>query len=212
MYMNGNYYSFLNISFFSAIGRLLPIDASRIIVISFLIIINRFREGSLARRSRTKIIIILLFGSPGRPRRAPMKRPGRAGDGRAEHAFASASTNAMHEFVHDPHGLRCAVQARCNSCLVSRGDAPVAPAGQMPRPRPCRTVYAHWALSCAASFFFWVSKPSNSCNQNFSVTKTGPDSLVLTSRPPSDTERRGHPIVVVQCNSPLLSRGRSCGQ
>ena len=60
-----------------------------------------------------------------------MKRPGRAGDGRAEHAFASASTNAMHEFVHDPHGLRCAVQARCNSCLVSRGDAPVAPAGQM---------------------------------------------------------------------------------
>ena len=138
MYMNGNYYySFLNISFFSAIGRLLPIDASRIIVISFLIIINRFREGSLARLSRTKIIIILLFGSPGRPRRAPMKRPGRAGDGRAEHAFASASTNAMHEFVHDPHGLRCAVQARCNSCLVSRGDAPVAPAGQMPRPRPC---------------------------------------------------------------------------
>ena len=132
MYMNGNYYySFLNISFFSAIGRLLPIDASRIIVISFLIIINRFREGSLARRSRTKIIIILLFGSPGRPRRAPMKRPARAGDGRAEHAFASASTNAMHEFVHDPHGLRCAVQARCNSCLVSRGDAPVAPAGQM---------------------------------------------------------------------------------
>ena len=124
--MNGNYYySFLNISFFSAIGRLLPIDASRIIVISFLIIINRFREGSLARRSRTKIIILLLFDSRGRPRRAPMKRPGRAGDGRAEHAFASASTLAMHEFVHDPHGLRCAVQARCNSCLVSRGDAPV---------------------------------------------------------------------------------------
>ena len=126
----------------------------------------------------------IFFSSPrGRPRRAPMKRPGRAGDGRAEHAFASASTLAMHDFVHDPHGLRCAVQAGCNSCLVSRGDAPVGPAGQMPRPRPCRTVYAHWALSCAASFFFWVSKPSNSCNQNFSVTKTGPDSLVLTSRP-----------------------------
>ena len=62
MYMNGNYYySFLNISFFSAIGRLLPIDASRIIVISFLIIINRIRESSLARRSKTKIIIILFL-------------------------------------------------------------------------------------------------------------------------------------------------------
>ena len=129
-----------------------------------------------------------------------MKRPARAGDGRAEHPFASASTLPMHEFMPDPHGLRCAVQARCNSCLVSRGDAPVGPAlwDQMPCPRPCRAVYAHWALSCAASSFFWVTKPSNSCNHFFSVTKrntkTGPDSLALTCRPPPDAERRGHPI------------------
>ena len=65
-----------------------------------------------------------------------MKRPARAGDGRAEHAFASASTLTMHDFVHDPHGLRCAVQARCNSCLVSRGDAPVGPAGPDAPPSP----------------------------------------------------------------------------
>ena len=75
---------------------------------------------------------------------------------------------------------------------------------------------ANNALSGTASYFFLVSKPSNSCNQLFfrsrNKTKTGPDSLVLTSRPPSDAERRGHPIVVVQCNSSLLSRGRSCGQ
>ena len=128
-----------------------------------------------------------------------MKRPGRAGDGRAEHAFASASTLAMHDFVHDPHGLRCAVQARCNSCLVSRGDAPVAPAGQMPRPRPCRTVYAHWALSCAASFFFLVPKTSDSCNQNFRVTKHENRSGFARSylAPASDLGRRGHPIVAV---------------
>ena len=29
----------------------------------------------------------------------------------------------------DPHGLPCAVQARCNSCLVSRGDVSVGPDG-----------------------------------------------------------------------------------
>jgi len=49
----------------------------------------------------------------------------------------------------------------------------------MPRPRPA----APSTLSCAASFFSWVSKPSNSCNQKFFSheinTKTGPDSLVL---------------------------------
>ena len=61
----------------------------------------------------------IVFSSPrGRPRRAPMKRPARAGDGRAEHPFASASTLPMHEFMPDPHGLRCAAQARCNSCLI----------------------------------------------------------------------------------------------
>ena len=49
-----------------------------------------------------------------------MKRPARAGDGRAEHPTASASTLPMHESMPNPHGLRCAVQARCNSCLVSR--------------------------------------------------------------------------------------------
>ena len=36
----------------------------------------------------------------------------------------------------DPHGLPCAVQARCNSCLVSRGDAPVGPAGPDAPPSP----------------------------------------------------------------------------
>ena len=117
----------------------------------------------------------------------------------------------------DPHGLPCAVQARCNSCLVSRGDAPVGPAGPdaPPSPLPCRLrpLCAQRRASC----FFLVSKPRNSCNQNVlrsrtKNTKTGPDPLVLTSRPPSYAERGGHPIVVVQCNSSLLSRGRSCGQ
>ena len=92
----------------------------------------------------------IFFSSPrGRPRRAPMKRPARAGDGRAEHPFASASTLPMHEFMPDPHGLRCAVQARCNSCLVSRGDAPA-----------CGTRCP--ALAQAAPSFFLVTKPRNS--------------------------------------------------
>ena len=85
----------------------------------------------------------IFFSSPRRrPRRAPMKRPARAGDGRAEHPFASASTLPMHEFMPDPHGLRCAVQAGCNSCLVSRGDAPVGPVGPDAPPSPFRTVFA----------------------------------------------------------------------
>ena len=65
----------------------------------------------------------IFFRAPrGRPRRAPMKRPARAGDGRAEHPFASASTLPMHEFMPDPHGLRCAVQAGCNSCNSFEGN------------------------------------------------------------------------------------------
>ena len=139
----------------------------------------------------------IFFSSPrGRPRRAPMKRPARAGDGRAEHPFASASTLPMHEFMPDPHGLRCAVQAGCNSCLLSRGDAPVGPVGPDAPPSP--------------------SAPSSPTGGSAAIFKSHEnvdrDSLVLTSRPPSDAERRGHPIVVVQCNSSLLSRGRPCGQ
>ena len=70
----------------------------------------------------------------------------------------------------DPHGLPCAVQARCNSCLVSRGDAPVGPAGPdappSPLPRRLRPLCAQRRASC----FFLVSKPRNSCNQIFFST------------------------------------------
>ena len=115
----------------------------------------------------------------------------------------------------DPHGLPCAVQARCNSCLVSRGDAPVGPAGPdapalalgAPSPPTGRSAARPAFFSGFPNHQIPAIKIFQSRN-----TKTGPDSLVLTSRPPSDAERRGHPIAVVQCNSPLLSRGRSCGQ
>ena len=110
----------------------------------------------------------IFFSSPrGRPRRAPMKRPARAGDGRAEHPFASASTLPMHEFMPDPHGLRCAVQAGCNSCLVCRGDAPVGPVGPDAPPSP--------------------SAPSSPTGGSAAIFKSHEnedrDSLVLTSRP-----------------------------
>ena len=110
----------------------------------------------------------IFFSSPrGRPRRAPMKRPARAGDGRAEHPFASASTLPMHEFMPDPHGLRCAVQAGCNSCMVSRGDAPVGPVGPDAPPSP--------------------SAPSSPTGGSAAIFKSHEnvdrDSLVLTSRP-----------------------------
>ena len=110
----------------------------------------------------------IFFSSPrGRPRRAPMKRPARAGDGRAEHPFASASTLPMHEFMPDPHGLRCAVQAGCNSCLLSRGDAPVGPVGPDAPPSP--------------------SAPSSPTGGSAAIFKSHEnvdrDSLVLTSRP-----------------------------
>ena len=139
-------------------------------------------------RAANQLIIMkypIFFSSPrGRPRRAPMKRPARAGDGRAEHPFASASTLPMHEFMPDPHGLRCAVQAGCNSCLVSRGDAPVGPVGPDAPPSPSAPSSPTGGLGCAASFFFLVPKPSNSCNQIFkSHENVDRDSLVLTSRP-----------------------------
>ena len=110
----------------------------------------------------------IFFSSPrGRPRRAPMKRPARAGDGRVEHPFASASTLPMHEFMPDPHGLRCAVQAGCNSCLLSRGDAPVGPVGPDAPPSP--------------------SAPSSPTGGSAAIFKSHEnvdrDSLVLTSRP-----------------------------
>ena len=140
----------------------------------------------------------IFFSSPrGRPRRAPMKRPARAGDGRAEHPFASASTLPMHEFMPDPHGLRCAVQARCNSCLVNRGDVPVGPVGPDAPPSPSAPSSPTGGLGFAASFFFLVPKPSNSCNHFFQSRKRTPESFALTPRPPSDAGRRGHPIVAV---------------
>ena len=98
----------------------------------------------------------IFFSSPrGRPRRAPMKRPARAGDGRAEHPFASASTLPMHEFMPDPHGLRCAVQARCNSCLVSRGDAPVGPVGPDAPPSPSAPSSPTGGSAALPAFFSW---------------------------------------------------------
>ena len=65
----------------------------------------------------------------------------------------------------NPHGLRCALQARCNSRLVSRGDVPVGPVGPgaPPSPPPSPTVRS----AARPAIFFLVSKPSNSCNQFF---------------------------------------------
>ena len=144
----------------------------------------------------TKIIILLFWF--------------RAGDGRAEYPFPSASTLPMHA-----QSARAAVRApgAVQFALGEQGRRSRGPCGT--RCPALAASVAHCALSGAASYFFLVSKASNSCNHFFrsrNKTKTGPDSLVLTSRPPSDAERRGHPIVVVQCNSSLLSRGRSCGQ
>ena len=131
---------------------------------AFIIIISTF--------IKTNQYIIIYWFSLERRAERQQERSIRAGDGRAEHPFASASTLPMHEFMPDPHGLRCAVQAGCNSCLVSRGDAPVGPVGPDAPPSPSAPSSPTGGLGCAASFFFLVPKPSNSCNQIFKVTKT----------------------------------------
>ena len=127
-----------------------------------------------------------------------MKRPAREGDRRAEHAFASASTNAMHEFVHDPHGLRCAVQARCNSCLVSRGDAPVGPAGPdaPPSPLPHR-LRPLGAQRRGQSFFFLGSQTIKFLQSKFFSHENRSGFARSYLAPASDLGRRGHPIVAV---------------
>ena len=152
-------------------------------------------------RAANQLIIMkypIFFSSPrGRPRRAPMKRPARAGDGRAEHPFASASTLPMHEFMPDPHGLRCAVQAGCNSCLLSRGDAPVGPAGPDAPPSPLPRRLRPLGAQHAASFFFLAFQTIKFLQSIFFSHENRSGFARSYLAPASDLGRRGHPIVAV---------------
>ena len=140
----------------------------------------------------------IFFSSPrGRPRRAPMKRPARAGDGRAEHPFASASTLPMHEFMPDPHGLRCAVQAGCNSCMVSRGDAPVGPVGPDAPPSPSAPSSPTGGSAALPAFFSWFPNHQIPAIKFLKSRKRKPGFARSYLAPASDLGRRGHPIVAV---------------
>ena len=99
------------------------------------------------------------------PRRAPVPSAYEAPGPRGRRARRARVRQCV-----DPHGLPCAVQARCNSCLVSRGDAPVGPAGPdappSPLPRRLRPLGAQRRASC----FFWFPNQEIPAIKIFQVT------------------------------------------
>ena len=140
-----------------------------------------------ARLYGTKIIILLFWF--------------RAGDGRAEHPFPSASTLPMHESMPNPHGLRCAVQARCNSCLVSRGDVPVGPVGPgaPPSPPPSPTV----RTAARPAIFSWFPNHQIPAINFFSGHEIKPKQVRIRSSLPRARRqmRKGEAIRLSWCSA-----------
>ena len=136
--------------------------------------------------SKTKIILLLLFWfcAGARPRPSAHEAPGSRGR-RARRAPVRQCVDAPHARIH-ARSARAAVRGPggVQFVLAEQGRRSSGPCGTRCPALTFRTFFAHWGLGCAASFFFLVPKPSNSCNQIFkSHENVDRDSLVLTSRP-----------------------------
>ena len=104
----------------------------------------------------------IFFSSPRgrRTRRAPVRQCVDAPHARIHARSARAA-------VRGPGGVQFV--------LGEQGRRSSGPCGTRCPALPFRTFFAHWALGCAASFFFLVPKPSNSCNHLFQSRKRTPD-------------------------------------
>ena len=95
----------------------------------------------------------IFFSSPrGRPRRAPMKRPAHAGDGRAEHAIASA-----HHVRIRARLARAAVRGpgAVQFVLGEQGRRPVGPVGPDAPPSPSAPSSPTGGSAALPAFFSW---------------------------------------------------------
>jgi hypothetical protein len=136
--------------------------------------------------SKTKIILLLLFWfcAGARPRPSAHEAPGPRGR-RTRRAPVRQCVDAPNARIH-ARSARAAVRGPggVQFVLAEQGRRSSGPCGTRCPALTFRTFFAHWGLGCAASFFFLVPKPSNSCNQFFkSHENVDRDSLVLTSRP-----------------------------
>ena len=123
--------------------------------------------------SKTKIILLLLFWfcAGARPRPSAYEAPG-SRERRARRAPVRRCVDAPHARIH-ARSARAAVRGPGGVQFVhgAQGRRSSGPCGPDAPPSPLPHRLRPLGAQLAASFFFWVSKPSNSCNQNFSVTK-----------------------------------------
>ena len=141
---------------FFCCGSLLPVDAPRINIISFHILIKIGFVGASYMPSRTKIILLLLFWfcAGARPRPSAHEAPGSRGR-RTRRAPVRQCVDAPHARIH-ARSARAAVRGPggVQFVLGEQGRRSSGPCGTRCPALPFRTFFAHWALGCAATFFF----------------------------------------------------------